>query len=256
MIKIAFFDVDGTLLNFGHKDMTERTLYALQELRKRGVLLCMSTGRSFYQIPRFPDFEFDILLTFNGSYILNEQEIIYSNPLQQQDVQIIMQNLNEMERAMVIGNRTILAANAMDDDIREYFEIGHTTVEVVNHFEELLKGEVYQVMCACHEGEYEQILKGTDNAKIVAWWERAADIIPADGGKGVAINKVLDYYGLQKKHALAFGDGHNDIAMLENVGRGIAMGNAADEVKKSADAVCLSVAEDGIYHYLKEHDFI
>ena len=35
--------------------------------------------------------------------------------------------------------------------------------------------------------------------------------------------------------AIAFGDGHNDIEMLEAVGMGVAMGNAKDEVKAKAD---------------------
>ena len=57
------------------------------------------------------------------------------------------------------------------------------------------------------------------DAKIAAWWDRAIDIIPLSGGKGVAINKILDYYQLTKEEAMAFGDGNNDIEMLEAVGR-------------------------------------
>ena len=34
MIKIAFFDVDGTLLNMGSKELTDKTVYALKELRR------------------------------------------------------------------------------------------------------------------------------------------------------------------------------------------------------------------------------
>ena len=45
-IKIAFFDIDGTLLQLGKKIPSEKTVYALNELKKKGVLLCMATGRS------------------------------------------------------------------------------------------------------------------------------------------------------------------------------------------------------------------
>ena len=44
--------------------------------------------------------------------------------------------------------------------------------------------------------------------------------------------------------------------MLENVGTDIAMGNAADEVKKKADAICKSVDEDGVYFYCLENKLI
>ena len=61
---------------------------------------------------------------------------------------------------------------------------------------------------------------------------------------------------LSKDEAIAFGDGHNDIEMLEAVGIGVAMGNAKDEVKAKADFVCQSVENDGIYHYCVENKLI
>ena len=66
MIKIAFFDVDGTLLKMGHKELSERTLHALTSLHQNGVKLCMATGRGYLSAPRFPGIDFDALLTFNS----------------------------------------------------------------------------------------------------------------------------------------------------------------------------------------------
>ena len=45
MIKIAFFDIDGTLLRFRHNDLSEPVRSALKQLQKQGILLCMATGR-------------------------------------------------------------------------------------------------------------------------------------------------------------------------------------------------------------------
>ncbi|WP_418290552.1 HAD family hydrolase, partial [Massilicoli timonensis] len=61
---------------------------------------------------------------------------------------------------------------------------------------------------------------------------------------------------LAKKEALAFGDGENDIEMLEAVGTGVAMGNAKDNVKAKANAICKSAEEDGIYYYCVENNLI
>ena len=58
MIKIAFFDVDGTLLKMGHKELSERTLHTLISLRQNGVKLCMATGRGYLSAPRFPGIDF------------------------------------------------------------------------------------------------------------------------------------------------------------------------------------------------------
>ena len=90
------------------------------------------------------------------------------------------------------------------------------------------------MMCACREEEYERILYGTHHTQITAWWDRAADIIPLECGKGNAVRAVLQHFGVTKEEAIAFGDGFNDIEMLEAVGTGVAMGNAKDEIKAHA----------------------
>ena len=100
------------------------------------------------------------------------------------------------------------------------------------------------------------ILQGTHNTQITAWWDKAVDIIPINCGKGNAVNAILDYYGFSKDEAIAFGDGENDVEMLEAVGTGIAMGNAKDEVKAKADFACQSVENDGIYHYCLDNNLI
>ena len=68
--------------------------------------------------------------------------------------------------------------------------------------------------------------------------------------------KILEYYHIDKSESMAFGDGNNDIEMLEVVGTGVAMGNASEELKAIADDICASVSEDGIYHYLKKQGII
>ena len=52
--------------------------------------------------------------------------------------------------------------------------------------------------------------------------------------------------------AIVFGDDYADIGMLELCGTGVAMGNAIDEVKESADIVIGSNDEDGIADFIEE----
>ena len=111
-------------------------------------------------------------------------------------------------------------------------------------------------MLGCRESDHTAILRGADNVKIAVSWERAVDVIPASGGKGSAIRHILNYYGLDRSAAIAFGDGCNDIEMLQEVGTGIAMGNAAPQLKAVADRICGSVADDGIYTYCVEQGLI
>ena len=256
MIKIAFFDIDGTLLKMGCKEPTDKTVKALNSLHQNGILLCMATGRGYLSIPKFKYITFDVLLTFNGSYVMAGEKIIFRNPLNNNDKHQIIQNLNKMDRAAAISNEHFIVTNGTDEHLEEYFKFGNETLTIADNFDELCKEDIYQIMCACRKEEYAQILQGTENTQITAWWDKAADIIPLNCGKGNAVNAVLNYYGLSKDEAIAFGDGRNDIEMLEAVGTGVAMGNAIDEVKARADVICKSVEEDGVYHYCLEKKLI
>ena len=99
-------------------------------------------------------------------------------------------------------------------------------------------------------------MQGVTGVKLAVSWERAADVIPIFSGKGTSIEKVLRHFHLDASQAMAFGDSYNDIEMLQAVGTGVAMGNAADRLKEIADDICGHVSEDGIYHYCLQHGLI
>lgn len=255
--KIAFFDIDGTLIDIQSKRITEKTLKALQRLRAGGVKICLATGRSPVALPVFPGVEFDAYLTFNGSLCYTAGgETIFSNPIAHEDVQKIIANGAAIGRPVCVSMRDRLAANGTDVDLTDYFAIAKMVVPITEEFDTVCREDVYQLMMGGRKDEYDAILRGVDGAKIAAWWDRAVDIIPYSGGKGTGIGKILEYYGFDKAEAVAFGDGNNDIEMLQAVGSAVAMGNASDELKAVATEVCRPVTEDGVYWYCVENGLI
>gem|GEM_PF-749545 len=172
------------------------------------------------------------------------------------DVKKIIENAKRMERPVSIATAEEIVANGSDKDLEDYFAIAHHRVNVSEKFEEYVEKDVFQIMLGCDLEERKYILEGTKNAKLAAWWDRAVDIIPKEGGKGTAIEQVLAHYKFSKEEAIAFGDGENDMDMLLSVGKGIAMGNAAEKVKEIAADICESVTDDGIYYYLKSQKLI
>ena len=257
-IKIAFFDVDGTLVDMKKKVITPAMIETLKHLKENGIILCMATGRGPYLVPSFPGIDFDVFLSYNASYCYTKDEVIFSNPIPKEDVKAIVENASEIHRPVFLAGVEGGGANGCDKDLADYFAIAKSKVNVLDNFdfEKLMDKKVYQMMVGCYKEEYADILRDVDGARITAWWTRAADITPANGNKGVGVRKILDYYHLDKENAIAFGDGTNDIEMLEAVGTGVAMGNATDDVKAVADAICGHVTEDGIYHYCKEQGLI
>ena len=255
-IKIIFFDIDGTLVDMQTKQISAKTIEALQRLKANGIKICIATGRSPVSLPKFDDVDFDAYLTFNGSYCYDQSGAIFSNPICTEDVQKIIHNAAKLGRPVSVATKNRLAANGTENDLAEYYSFAHLELTVAEDFAEATQQEIYQVMLGCRETDYPAILDGVQGAKITAWWDRAVDIIPANGGKGMGIKKILDYYHLDKAEAMAFGDGNNDIEMLEAVGTGVAMENASPRLKTIADDICGHVALDGVYHYCLKHGLI
>lgn len=255
-IRIIFFDIDGTLIDMQKKKITPRILETLTRLQDCGIRLCIATGRSPMVVPRFEGVEFDAYMTYNGSYCFDRENTIFSHPLPKQDVHALIRNAAALGRPVALATARRLAANGKDQDLVDYFAIAGLEVNVAEDFDRVAEEEVFQLLMGCREADYPAILQGVENAKIAGWWDRAVDIIPAAGGKGVGVRKMLEYYGIDPSQAMAFGDGNNDIEMLEAVGHGIAMGNASDRLKRIAADVCGPVTEDGIYTYCSEHGLI
>lgn len=249
-VKIIFFDVDGTLIDMEKKQISEKMLATLRALKEQGIILCIATGRSPIALPQFDNLTFDAFLTFNGSYCFNQEESIYKNPIPQKDVERIVENAKVLGRPVAIASSDKTITNGTDADLVEYFAFAHQPVIVSEDFDTTIQNEeIFQLMLSARKEEYAEVMKQTTDSKITAWWDRAVDIIPTSSGKGTGIRQMLDYYGFDKSQAIAFGDGNNDIEMLEAVGWGLAMDNASEDLKEIADEIIGHVADEGIYHY-------
>ena len=88
MIKILFFDIDGTLLELGKKEMHQELVDALNLVKQKGIKIILATGRPPFVVPKFHGIEFDAVLSFNGSYCFTKNELIYKNPMDKKDIEI------------------------------------------------------------------------------------------------------------------------------------------------------------------------
>ncbi len=255
-IRIAFFDIDGTLIDHATGKIPQSTRDALHCLQEQGVLLCVATGRPTATLPDFGDIHFDIFATFNGCLCYTDTDTILSDPIPTETVHQVIENMKKLGRPTSVALADRLVANGIEKDLADYYAIAGLELTVAPDFEQSCKEPVYQLMMGSREVEFPAILQGTQGVKIAVSWDRAVDVISANGGKGSAVKKILEYYQLEESQAIAFGDNHNDIDMLEAVGTGVAMGNATQQLKDIADAICPGVSEDGIYRYCKGHGLI
>lgn len=82
------------------------------------------------------------------------------------------------------------------------------------------------------------------------------EINHVDATKGKGIKRVIEQLNMSIEDTICFGDGMNDYDMMKTCHRSVAMGNACEEIKQYASAVCESVDNDGVYYELKRLEII
>ena len=75
------------------------------------------------------------------------------------------------------------------------------------------------------------------------WLDFGADIVPLNGSKAEGIKQLVNHLKEKPKRVIAFGDGYNDIEMLQLADIGVAMGNASDEVSNMSGLAPLEYIE-------------
>lgn len=261
MVKSIFFDIDGTLISFKTHKMPESTRKALNELRKKGVKLFIATGRSPFAIPSIRhilDFEFDGYVMLNGQYCLIDNKIIRDEPLPMESFKSILPYMEKNKIACEFLEIDYTYSNLINDRVIELRKfLGNT----VSNFplEDSSRAEskkTYQLCAYVKENEEKEFFENMPGCRGVRWNSLFIDVIPENGGKGEGIKAMLKYLKISEEEVMAFGDGGNDIEMLQAVEYGIAMGNAGENVKEAALYVTKDVDEDGIYSALVHYNVL
>ena len=89
--KILFFDIDGPLIDMQKKCITPLMLSTLHKLQANGIRLAIATGRSPMTVPleEFPGVQFDVFITFNGSYCYDKDRVLFASPIPTEDIRTL-----------------------------------------------------------------------------------------------------------------------------------------------------------------------
>lgn len=256
MIKAAFFDIDGTLMSHETKSVPESARRAIQKLQEAGILCLVATGRHICQFSHLPvdDIPFDGYLMLNGQICLDrDRKVLYGFPLEGKAKAQVLSMFHEKEQAVLLVEEEGLYVNQVSDRVRYVQDCISSPVAEIKPYtgKDLYMGIAY----IGPEEEYllEDILP---DCIITRWNPYAVDIIAKGGGKDEAIRRYLQTMGIRREEIIAFGDGFNDIHMLQFAGIGVAMGNAEEAVKEVADYVTDHVDRDGIEKALQHFGLI
>lgn len=259
MIKIAFFDIDGTLVSFRTHRIPESTLQAVYSIRQQGVKVFIATGRPMPFIDNLGDLEYDGIMSVNGACsMLRDGTVIHRQCVSKDDIQRFV-DYSESHPIPVLfaTNEEVFSANgeaiAESECVREVMQLLNIDTPPVRPLREALERDILQVIAFFTQDE-EPTLLGQVLRDCTAnrWHPAFADCIVRGINKAVGIDHICRHFGFDISETIAFGDGGNDIEMLQHAGIGVAMGNATDEVKAYADYVTASVDEDGIAKALRQ----
>ncbi|HEN9258426.1 TPA: HAD-IIB family hydrolase [Streptococcus agalactiae] len=277
-IKAVFFDIDGTLLN-DRKNVQKSTIKAIRNLKDQGILVGLATGRgpSFVQ-PFLENLGLDFAVTYNGQYIYSRSEIIYTNQLSKTTVYRLIRYAGARRREISLGTASGLLgsgiiglgtsrlgqivsslvprkwAKAIERSFKHF--IRRIKPQNIDSLMIILREPIYQVVLVATEGESERIQKQFSRVKLTRSSPYSMDVISEEQSKVKGIERVGQRYGFDLSEVIAFGDSDNDIEMLSQVGIGVAMGNASQQVKENARYTTADNNDDGISKALAHYGLI
>ncbi|WP_026676201.1 Cof-type HAD-IIB family hydrolase [Fictibacillus gelatini] len=250
--KIVFFDIDGTLVD-EEKRIPDSTKESIKDLQKNGIHVAIATGRSPFMFKEISaELNIDTFVSFNGSYVVFNGEVIYKRPLERKWIGHLLELSTENNHPLIFMDH--IKATASVDRNEIVYECMKKLLPYYPERDETYyeTSEIFQVLLFC-QAQFERAYTEQYNGifDFVRWHEHSTDVLPMGSSKAKGIEILLKKMNVKRENSYAFGDALNDIEMLRTVGMGIAMGNGLQEAKQAAKYVTKSVSEDGIWHGLK-----
>lgn len=274
MTRIAFLDVDGTILEHGTA-IADSTITAIRMARENGHLVYLCTGRAAGDIhPKVREIGYDGAITNGGAYAARGDELLFADPMPREDTdRLIAYFESEDIDYFLQSDEAVYASEGVGAMLDEYFaERRKRHLEDARRLgqTDVVEPKPIVTYRPVSEADLNAIAKTTFISKRSDSVDRAqADLgerfhvipgsIPLPGGsngeiglagtnKGSAIVRVLDILGLDAADAIGIGDSWNDAEMFDVVGSPVAMGNADPALKERAGNVTTDVLDDGVWN--------
>lgn len=260
MAKALFFDLDGTLVDGKHgvRRVYPEVQAELRRIQSLGHKLFVATGRPHTMLtPDLFELGFDGFVMANGGHVEVGGKTVHLEFMGLPEARAAADLLERMEVEYTIDTAHHVYIRREYGALRNFFSHHHDIFTFDFDREDALARAI-------------KLEAFPTDAGRQAIRERAArEIGPAvfcgDNGTGMTfemysprlskvtgIKKVLESCGIAREDSYAFGDGDNDLAMIEYCGCGVAMGNATEAVKAGADVVCGAINEGGLACALRE----
>ena len=255
-VKIIFFDVDGTLINYEDGCISTSTKKAIQTLKNNGIRLVAATGRPLSMCQELRELGIDTFITANGAYVKHKDRVIHKTSMTIDVVQTVKNFADDNKQSLLFFTEELSMNRIQISTTLQAMNETLSLHEFPAIIGEVVTQEIYLMCLYADQQTVEKYTIKFPDLIFKRWHPFISNVLQQDVSKSIAIKKVLDYFNIKPSEAIAFGDGENDIDMIEQVGFGIAMGNAHETLKSVADFVTRKSNEDGIEFALKKLQLI
>ncbi len=265
MSKYFFLDIDGTLYSPVINGVPATALAAVNEAREHGAKIFLCTGRLLGECGRYLDYPTDGYVFGAGAMIYAGGHRIYDHPIEKKDVQMLKDILDKHGLGYTSeGSAGAYSNHSGYESALRYFGAGETDrIELKRRamdngfYPESDQHEDDPIYKLCfYTGDIQMFdiirselpepyhltitMRDPENVNHIA------EITDGRISKATGIQHVMQQQHVDLKDTVAIGDSENDIPMIMYCGTGIAMGNAQESVKKSADWITTDILDNGI----------
>ena len=264
--RLVALDLDDSLLN-NELLISDRTVAAVQKAAEQNIYVVICSGRSPSAILPFVR-RLDLAGTEQGRYAvasngsvvvdLHKREEIYSAKV---DGDVLAQAKKAADKVGLpcqVYSSSMVYASVDNEYTRMDSKLTGVPSEVVPDFENFVKSGFAKMMVPGDP----KILVGLQKELAARFEGRAVvliskpyflEILPANCGKGEALEFLCGRLGINMKDVMAFGDSMNDESMIVKCGLSVAMSNGLDKIKDEAAFVTrLTNDQNGIADFVEQ----
>ena len=260
--KIVFVDVDGTLFDVprGMKHVSDKTKYAIKELINNGHLVFIASGRCLSLVPsELKELNPSGFLTCNGSYVSYLNKPIFKRNIKQSVINDVHDYCIKHNGVFYLEQQDKIYTDGFDSSLHKKFVLdwGVNPQVFDGNFDLTFESQLLMTAFETEEDciEFEKYFGSKIDVRR-QYGFTSFDVSEFDINKGLGVKETLKYFGINEDDAYAFGDGINDIEMIQSVTNSFAVANAIDEVKKHSRYITNDVLDDGFYNALVKEKLI
>lgn len=255
MKNILFFDIDSTLLDHSTNLIPNSALQAIEGLKQVGHTIVIATGRGYGDAKPYIDIVKPALsITQNGARIMRDEEVLFKSPLAHDALLELFDWMYDKGYHYGVNDGVKGCVSGLVDEVT--IPMDSVDVSFNSNIAHYRNVEIFQGWLYFNEA-LDTTLLPEIKAKFpqfdfVRWHQTATDVLPKGVNKLTACEWVMNELGFDVSKSYAFGDGLNDMEMIQGVGTGIAMGNAHIHLKAVANGVAAPIHEDGVAKMIDE----